>query len=86
MHSPEYPFPGRCRLLNARDDVAQIARAVFKTTAVFARSVYRTQKFMTQIAVAMLDIYKIKACFLRQHAALTYFSIISSISSSVRTG
>src|ERR1043165_5044311 len=54
-------------LANPHHDFAQKTGAVLEATAVTTGTIHRRQEFMPQIAVAVLDIDKIEACFLSQH-------------------
>jgi hypothetical protein len=51
---------------NSLHDFAQKARAIFKAPAIGSAASVRAQEFVTKVAVAMLDIDKIKADLPRQ--------------------
>src|SRR5437868_1521707 len=46
---------------NARDDLTQNSRSIFKTSSVSPRARVRAEKFVQQVTVAMFDVHKIRA-------------------------
>jgi hypothetical protein len=71
---PDTDHQARDHCANPFDDLAQKARAILETAAVAARARARAQKFMPEIAVAMLDIDEIVAAvsgsFRSEHVVL----------------
>src|ERR1044071_6779376 len=58
---PHADFQSGSKGANAFDDLPEKACTIFKTAAIIALARARAQKLMSQIAVAMFDVYKIKA-------------------------
>src|SRR5262249_24510549 len=51
---------------DSRNGFTQEARTIFKTAAITPFAIYRREKFVTEITVAVFDIDEIEACLLHE--------------------